>query len=103
MDNTLTKADLAESVRIAMAIPKKDAAIVVDTILETVRIQLENGESVKLSGFGHFSIRNKHSRSGRNPKTGETCEISARKVLTFNPSTLLKARVIGNQSDTATG
>lgn len=72
---------------------RKDAQVIVETIFETIKSKLEEGEDVKLSGFGNFSIRSKRSRVGRNPKTGEIVEITARKVLTFKPSQGLKVRV----------
>ena len=74
---------------------RKEGQEIVEAILETIKTQLEQGEAVKLSGFGNFAIRSKHSRAGRNPKTGEEVEITARKVLTFKPSATLRDRVAG--------
>jgi integration host factor subunit alpha len=67
----------------------------VETILEILKERLESGNKVKLSGFGNFVIRNKDVRKGRNPKTGEEMEISARRVLTFKPSQKLKDYING--------
>jgi integration host factor subunit alpha len=103
MENTLTKAGLVEAVSNAMAISRKDAVNIVDTVLETIRIQLENGESVQITRFGNFNIRSKQLRQGRNPKTGEPCEITARKILNFKPSQILKKRVLDGQRNATTG
>ncbi|MBF0285617.1 MAG: integration host factor subunit alpha [Magnetococcales bacterium] len=89
----MTKADLVEAVHSQMTITKKDAAELVDLLFELVREQLENGEEVKISGFGNFNVRSKNTRRGRNPKTGEEISITARKVMTFKPSQILKEKV----------
>ena len=60
---------------------------------EEIRVALETGDSVKLSGFGNFDLRDKNERPGRNPKTGEEIPITARRVVTFRPGQKLKARV----------
>ena len=65
----------------------------VESFFEEIREALENGEQVKLSGFGNFDLRDKNQRPGRNPKTGEDIPISARRVVTFRPGQKLKARV----------
>ncbi|MBF0186229.1 MAG: integration host factor subunit alpha [Magnetococcales bacterium] len=101
VEYTLTKEGLVVAVSDAMTISRKDAVNIVDTVLETVRTQLEHGESVKITRFGNFNIRSKHSRQGRNPKTGELCEITARKVLTFKPSQILQRRVLGDRDNDA--
>lgn len=89
----MTKAEIVEAIYRKMGITKREAADLVDSFFELVREQLEDGESIKLSGFGNFDIRQKRSRRGRNPKTGEEIEITARKVLTFKPSQLLRQKV----------
>ncbi len=89
----LTKADLAESLFYRLGINKKEARDFVDLFFEEIRALLESGENVKLSGFGNFNLRDKKSRPGRNPKTGEDITITARRVVTFRAGQKLKARV----------
>ncbi len=92
----LTKADLAESLYNELGLNKREAKEFVELFFEKIRASLANGESVKLSGFGNFGLRNKNSRPGRNPKTGEEIPISARRVVTFRASHKLKERVEQN-------
>ena len=92
-----TKADIVESIYMIVGISKKESDEIVDDVFETIKAELERGESVKLSGFGNFDVRSKSSRVGRNPKTGEAIEITARKVVTFKPSTILRAKVNGER------
>ncbi|MBF0446251.1 MAG: integration host factor subunit alpha [Magnetococcales bacterium] len=89
----MTKADIVEAVYQKIDLPKKESADLVDSVFEMIRTQLEKGESVKIPRFGNFTIRSKVPRRGRNPKTGEEIEITARKVLTFKPSQILRDRV----------
>ena len=96
----LTKASLAEMLFDELGLNKRVAKEFVEQFFEEVRVALENGEDVKLSGFGNFILRSKSERPGRNPKTGEEIPISARRVVTFRPGQKLKARVeayAGNQ------
>ena len=96
----LTKASLAEMLFDELGLNKREAKEFVEQFFEEVRVALENGEDVKLSGFGNFILRSKSERPGRNPKTGEEIPISARRVVTFRPGQKLKARVeayAGNQ------
>ncbi len=86
----MTKADIVEMVHEKTGFSKKESSEAVESILEILKEKLEQGDKVKLSGFGNFVIRRKDVRKGRNPKTGEEMEISARKVLTFKPSQKLK-------------
>jgi integration host factor subunit alpha len=86
----VTKADIIESVYEKVGFSKKEAAEVVEMVFDTIKETLERGEKIKISGFGNFIIRDKKSRVGRNPQTGEEIEISARRVLTFRPSQVLK-------------
>jgi integration host factor subunit alpha len=72
---------------------KREAKEIVESFFEEIRSSLENNEQVKLSGFGNFELRDKNTRPGRNPKTGEEIPISARRVVTFKPGQKLKARV----------
>lgn len=92
----LTKADLAESLYNELGLNKREAKEFVELFFEKIRASLSDGEAVKLSGFGNFGLRNKNSRPGRNPKTGEEIPISARRVVTFRASHKLKERVEQN-------
>ena len=90
---TLTKAELADLLFEQLGLNKREAKDMVETFFEEIRAALENGDSVKLSGFGNFQLRNKPQRPGRNPKTGEEIPITARRVVTFHASQKLKAMV----------
>ncbi|WP_058554576.1 integration host factor subunit alpha [Thiohalocapsa sp. ML1] len=89
----LTKADMAEHLYEELGLNKREAKEVVESFFEEIRTALENGEQVKLSGFGNFDLRQKKQRPGRNPKTGEEIPITARRVVTFRPGQKLKSRV----------
>lgn len=91
--STLTKADLATLLFEKVGLNKREAKEMVDVFFEEMRLALEQGDSVKLSGFGIFQLRDKPQRPGRNPKTGEEMPISARRVVTFHASQKLKALV----------
>ncbi|HET9844093.1 MAG TPA: integration host factor subunit alpha, partial [Gammaproteobacteria bacterium] len=82
---TLTKAELAEAIISKHNFNKKDAKDLVDLVFEELRLALERGDSVKISGFGNFDLRDKNQRPGRNPKTGQDIPITARRVVTFKP------------------
>ena len=90
---TLTKAELAEMLFERVGLNKREAKDMVETFFDEIRDALERGESVKLSGFGNFHLRDKPQRPGRNPKTGEEIPISARRVVTFHASQKLKALI----------
>jgi integration host factor subunit alpha len=89
----MTKADIVDRVYKEAGFSKKEAAEMVDLVFQTIKDTLSKGEKVKISGFGNFSIRDKSIRVGRNPQTGDAMEISARRVLTFKPSQVLKEDV----------
>ena len=89
----MTKAEIVESLYSELNLPKKDVQNIVEALFELIKSELEQGRSIKLPGFGNFNIRSKNSRVGRNPKTGEQIEITARSVLTFKPSQILRERV----------
>ncbi|OOY42234.1 integration host factor subunit alpha [Solemya velum gill symbiont] len=91
----LTKANLAENLFDELGLNKREAKELVDLFFEEVRGSLEQGEQVKLSGFGNFDLREKCQRPGRNPKTGEEIPITPRRVVTFRPGQKLKTRVEG--------
>jgi integration host factor subunit alpha len=90
---TLTKAELAELLFEQVGLNKREAKDMVETFFDEIRDALERGESVKLSGFGNFQLRDKPQRPGRNPKTGEEIPITARRVVTFHASQKLKGMV----------
>lgn len=90
---TLTKAELAELLFEHVGLNKREAKDMVETFFDEIRNALERGESVKLSGFGNFQLRDKPQRPGRNPKTGEEIPITARRVVTFHASQKLKSMV----------
>jgi integration host factor subunit alpha len=90
---SMTKADIADRLFDEVGLNKREAKEFVDSFFEAIRIALEGGENVKLSGFGNFQLRDKNQRPGRNPKTGEEIPISARRVVTFRPGQKLRARV----------
>jgi integration host factor subunit alpha len=89
----LTKADLVEKLLDELDLNKRDAKELVDQFFEEIKNELEAGNSVKLSGFGNFDLRDKRQRPGRNPKTGEEIPITARRVVTFKPGQKLKSKV----------
>lgn len=90
---TLTKAELAELLFEQVGLNKREAKDMVETFFDEIRDALVRGESVKLSGFGNFQLRDKPQRPGRNPKTGEEIPITARRVVTFHASQKLKGLV----------
>ncbi len=90
---TLTRMDLGEAVFREVGLSRNESAQLVESVLQHISDALVNGESVKISSFGTFSVRDKNARVGRNPKTGEEVPILPRRVLTFRPSHLMKERV----------
>ena len=95
--STVTKADIVEKVYEKIGFSKKEASELVELVFNTLKNQLQDGEKVKISGFGNFVVRGKNERIGRNPQTGEQIKISARRVLTFRPSQVLKAMLNGEE------
>lgn len=93
----ITRADLARAIQSAVGLPRREAAELVDMVLGEIFSRLTAREEVKLSSFGTFSVREKPARLGRNPRTGVDAEISARLVVTFKPSNVLRARVEGSE------
>ncbi len=93
--STVTKADIVEKVYQKIGFSKKEASELVEMVFGTLKDVLQNGDKVKISGFGNFVVRGKNERVGRNPQTGEQIKISARRVLTFRPSQVLKAMMNG--------
>ncbi|GBQ72279.1 integration host factor DNA-binding subunit alpha [Ameyamaea chiangmaiensis NBRC 103196] len=95
MMSTVTRANLAESIYSQVGLSRHESADLLEAVLERISLALESGDSVKLSGFGTFSIRQKGRRTGRNPKTGVEVPILPRSVLVFRPSQILKGKVNG--------
>jgi len=90
---TLTRADLAEAINRRVGLSRADSLDMVESILDHMGDALEDGENVKISGFGTFLLRDKTERVGRNPKTGIEVPITPRRVLTFRASQMLKDRI----------
>ena len=86
----MTKGDIVERVHSTIGFSKKDASEVVESVFEIIKLRLERGEKVKISGFGNFVINDKRPRKGRNPQTGDDIVISGRRVLSFKASQVLK-------------
>ncbi|MDE2335388.1 MAG: integration host factor subunit alpha [Rhodospirillales bacterium] len=91
--NTVTRAHLTEIIYTQVGLSRNESADLLETVLNRMSSALEGGESVKISGFGTFSVRQKGRRVGRNPKTGVEVPILPRRVLVFRPSQVLKAHV----------
>jgi integration host factor subunit alpha len=90
---TLTRADLTEAVHQEIGLTRQDCSGLVERTLDLVAEALQQGQTVKLSGFGVFQVRDKRARMGRNPKTGKPAAIDPRRVISFRASQVMKARV----------
>lgn len=95
--SALSKANLANSLSNEINIAKSDAKTLVDMFYEEIRLILESGQHVKLSGFGNFVLRDKAERPGRNPKTKEEIPVDARRVVTFRPGLKLKGKITAQE------
>jgi integration host factor subunit alpha len=89
----VTREDLTEAVQRAIGLSLLEARTLVSQVLETIATAVESGETLKLSSFGSFVVRKKGERVGRNPKTGQPAAISARRILVFKPSAILKQQI----------
>jgi integration host factor subunit alpha len=89
----MTRADIVETIYGKIGFSRKESAEIVELLFELLKETLESGEKIKISGFGNFVVREKRSRKGRNPQTGEEMQISARRVLTFKPSQVLRKAI----------
>ncbi len=98
---TITRAQLGESVYQEVGLSRSESSGLLESVLMHLSNSLANGETVKISSFGSFSVRQKGQRIGRNPKTGEEVPILPRKVLVFRPSQVLKSRINANKLDTS--
>jgi len=97
-DRTLTRADLSEAVYQEVGLSRSESSQLVESVLNEIADTLVKGETVKLSSFGSFQVREKGGRVGRNPKTGEEVPIAPRRVLVFRASHVLKDRINNAQS-----
>ena len=93
MSKTLTRSDLSEAVYREVGLSRTESADLVESILAHLSDALVEGDTVKISSFGTFSVREKGARIGRNPKTGEEVPIEPRRVLVFRPSHILKDKI----------
>jgi integration host factor subunit alpha len=93
MKKTWTRNDLIEAVSNNIGLSLSESSKIIEGILEEILLNLEQDTDVKISSFGTFSVRHKNSRIGRNPKTGVEVPITARKVVTFHPSNILKTKI----------
>lgn len=91
--STLTKDTVIEMIRDKIGFPVKEAKDILEMVLEEIKLKLEDGQDVKISGFGKWTVKTKRSRPGRNPHTGDRIEITARRVVTFHPSDKLRDAV----------
>lgn len=89
----LTKTGLVEDIYSKLEFSKKDSIELVESVISILKHTLEIGEDVKISGFGKFEVKQKNGRRGRNPKTGETLLLDARRVVAFKPSSVLRERI----------
>jgi integration host factor subunit alpha len=89
----MTKADIVEKIYGKVGFSKKESAELVELVFDIVKSTLEQGDKIKIAGFGNFVVKEKADRRGRNPQTGEEITISARRILTFKPSQVLKASI----------
>ncbi|TWV82475.1 integration host factor subunit alpha [Moraxella sp. VT-16-12] len=91
--STLTKADMIDHLTIRLRMPRQDARLIVDTFFREISQSLADGKEVKLSGFGNFELKDKKSRPGRNPKTGEEIPVKARRVVTFKAGQKFRSEI----------
>lgn len=89
----MTKADIVERIHQKVGFSKKESAEIVESVFSILKNTLESGEKIKIAGFGNFVVKQKADRKGRNPQTGDTITINARRILTFKPSQVLKSSI----------
>ncbi len=97
-EKTLTRADIVDGLVRKVGLSKQECSVFLERVLELLCSELERDQDVKLARFGNFVVRNKRARIGRNPRTGQEAPISARRVVTFKPSPLLRQRVEAKMS-----
>lgn len=89
----MTKADIAEKIQETTTLNKKESAELLEVVFSIMKQTLESGEKIKVAGFGNFEVKQKKDRKGRNPQTGESITIEARKILSFKPSNILRQSI----------
>ncbi len=94
---TLTKSNLADSIQERLEVPRSRATRYIESLLELIKKNLETGEDVLISGFGKFCVKEKATRRGRNPQTGEDLALDSRKIVTFKYSPVLREKMNGNE------
>ena len=97
---TVTRTDLTDAVRRGTGLPRRAAVELVEAAIEAIAERLSVGETVMITGFGSFRVRDKRAREGRNPRTGELAPIHARRVVTFRSSRVLMVRITEGRADT---
>ena len=95
----MTKADIAERIQDGTGLTRKESVEMMEEVFAIIKSTLEQGENLKISGFGSFMVKQKSDRRGRNPQTGETITISARSVVTFKPSAILREAINNDQGE----
>ena len=95
----MTKIDIVQNVSDTLGISRNNSTRIVESVFEIMKEQISKGDAVKISGFGNFLVRSKNARRGRNPQTGNEMEISARKILKFKSSQILRKALNGNSSE----
>ena len=93
----MTKADIVERIHQKIGFSKKESSEMVESVFSILKNTLESGEKIKIAGFGNFVVKQKADRRGRNPQTGDTITIVARRILTFKPSQVLKGAINGEE------
>jgi len=93
----MTRADIVDKIHKEVGFSKREIKTIVDSIFDIIKQTLQREDKIVISGFGNFIIRNKKLRRGRNPQTGENLEISARRILTFKPSLIIRASLKTSQ------
>ena len=91
----MTKADLIKNVYLKTGFSKRESTDIFEMVFDLMKGTLQNGETIKIAGFGNLVVKDKAARRGLNPQTGDEIEISSRKVLTFKPSQVLKGAING--------
>ncbi len=94
----MTKIDIAERICSQLGCSKNESIILLESTISLIKETLKSGNNLNIAGFGNFEVKHKKDRQGRNPQTGETITIEARRVLTFKPSAILKSKINGKTS-----
>lgn len=89
----MTKAEIAQRIHEKTGLSKKESSDLLESVFSIIKSTLESGEKIKVAGFGNFEVKQKKDRKGRNPQTGASITIEARRVLTFKPSTIIKQAI----------